>query len=308
MDALSSLLRGVRADGVVLSRPTASPPWALRVHSAASISLCTPMCRQGWLVIPGQPEPILLRPGDTVLVRGPVDFSFIDDVDSAIERTCTDLPSAGGQAVVIEDQAEAPEGSAALLVAEFPIDGAVGRRLLEELPPVLVVPADPSCGTTLDYIAAEIAADQPGQQVVLERLLEWVLVCSLRAWFDSPQVIAPAWYPAMSDPVVGPALRAMHGDHARPWTVAALASTAHVSRATLAKRFTELVGEPPLTYLTGWRMTLAADLLSEPGASVADVARRVGYADPFGFSAAFKRTRGTSPSEYRRPNASAAAG
>lgn len=307
MDALSSLLRGVRADGVVLSQPITSPPWSLRVHSRASISLCTPLCRQGWLEVPGQPEPIRLRPGDTALVRGPVDFSFMDDVDSETERTCIDVPCAGGDAVRIEEPGAAA-GAGALLVAQFPIEGAVGRRLLDGLPPVLMVPADPSCATTLDYIAAEIAADQPGQQVVLERLLEWVLVCSLRAWFESPDVVAPAWYPAMSDPVVGPALRAIHDDHARQWTVAALAGAAHVSRATLAKRFTELIGEPPLAYLTGWRMTLAADLLTEPGASVQDVARRVGYADPFGFSAAFKRTRGVSPSQFRLQNASRTAG
>ncbi|MFF9705677.1 helix-turn-helix transcriptional regulator, partial [Streptomyces griseofuscus] len=76
---------------------------------------------------------------------------------------------------------------------------------------------------------------------------------------------------------------------------------AGVSRATLAKRFTDLVGEPPLTYLTRWRMTLAADLLTErEAATVAEVARAVGYSDAFAFSAAFKRTRGISPSAYRR--------
>ena len=74
-----------------------------------------------------------------------------------------------------------------------------------------------------------------------------------------------------------------------------------MSRSTLAKRFTDLVGEPPLTYLTRWRMTLAADLLVErEAATVADIARTVGYSDPFGFSAAFKRVRGINPSDFRR--------
>lgn len=236
-------------------------------------------------------------------MRGPLAFSFVDDVDCTTERSCRELPSVGAQQIVIEDQHEAPKGAAALLIAEFPMSGAIARRLLEDLPPVLVVPADPSCEATLDYIAAEVAADRPGQQVVLERLLEWVLVCTLRAWFDSPHNAAPAWYPALSDPVVGPALRAMHEDHAREWTVAALAGTAHVSRATFAKRFTQQIGEPPLTYLTGWRMTVAADLLIEADTSVAHVARRVGYADPFGFSTAFKRAYSTSPREFRRRNA-----
>lgn len=74
-----------------------------------------------------------------------------------------------------------------------------------------------------------------------------------------------------------------------------------MSRSTLAKRFADLVGEPPLTYLTRWRMTLAADLLVErKAATIADIARTVGYSDPFGFSAAFKRVRGVNPSEFRR--------
>jgi AraC-like DNA-binding protein len=95
----------------------------------------------------------------------------------------------------------------------------------------------------------------------------------------------------------------LHADPAAPWTVSSLAAEAGVSRSTLAKRFTDLVGEPPLTYLTGWRMTLAMDLLIEQEtATVREVARAVGYTDPFTFSAAFKRVRGINPSEFRRIN------
>jgi AraC-like DNA-binding protein len=93
----------------------------------------------------------------------------------------------------------------------------------------------------------------------------------------------------------------LHAEPAAPWTVSSLDDRTGVSRATLAKRFAELVGEPPLTYLTRWRMTLAADLLAErETATIAEIARAVGYSDPFGFSAAFKRIRGVSPSEFRR--------
>ncbi|MFI6778919.1 helix-turn-helix transcriptional regulator [Nocardia sp. NPDC050412] len=100
--------------------------------------------------------------------------------------------------------------------------------------------------------------------------------------------------------MVGPVLRVMHETPGAPWTLTTLAAVAGVSRTTFAKRFAELVGEPPLAYLTDWRMTIAADLLAEPGATVSAVARRVGYADAFGFSTAFKRVRGVSPSEYAR--------
>lgn len=102
-------------------------------------------------------------------------------------------------------------------------------------------------------------------------------------------------------PVVdlGPALRLLHHEPAKPWTVASLAAAIGVSRAALARRFTELVGEPPMTFLTDWRLTLAADLLREPDATVSSVARQVGYGSPFALSAAFKRVRGISPQEHR---------
>jgi AraC-like DNA-binding protein len=92
-----------------------------------------------------------------------------------------------------------------------------------------------------------------------------------------------------------------HPDH--PWTVATLANAAGVSRAAFARRFTELVGEPPMAFLTDWRLSLAADLLLEPDTTVASVARRVGYATPFALSAAFKRERGISPRDHRRRTA-----
>jgi AraC-like DNA-binding protein len=103
---------------------------------------------------------------------------------------------------------------------------------------------------------------------------------------------------AHGDPVVGPALRMLHADPAHPWTVAALATRTGVSRAALARRFTDLVGEPPMTYLTCLRLDLAADLLREPDATLGAVARRVGYGSAFALSAAFKRERGTSPREH----------
>lgn len=121
----------------------------------------------------------------------------------------------------------------------------------------------------------------------------------LRAWFARPEGRAPGWYRAHGDPVVGPALRLLHDDPAHPWTVAALAGRAGVSRAALALRFTRLVGEPPMAYLTGLRLALAADLIRESDATLETVARQVGYGTAFALSTAFKREHGVSPQEYR---------
>ena len=102
---------------------------------------------------------------------------------------------------------------------------------------------------------------------------------------------------------MGRALRLLHNNPAYPWTVARLAAESGVSRAALARRFTALVGEPPMTFLTGWRLALAADLLREPDATVGAVASRSAAAVPFALSTAFKRVRGTSPRQHRRASA-----
>ena len=135
---------------------------------------------------------------------------------------------------------------------------------------------------------------------MLDRLLDLLLIAVLRAWFARPE--APRrrrWYRAHGDPIVGRALRMLHHNPAQPWTVARLADEVGVSRATFARRFHELVGEPPMSFLTGWRIALAADLLREPGATIGSVAHEVGYGSPFALSTAFKRVRGVSPQQHR---------
>jgi AraC-like DNA-binding protein len=179
------------------------------------------------------------------------------------------------------------------------MDGEVSRRLLAALPHVLHLPGDAWRSALPGLLCEEIVRDQPGQEVVLDRLLDLLLIAVIRAWFSRPGSRAPAWYAACGDPVVGPALNLLHDDPAHPWTVASLAARTGVSRAALGRRFTELVGEPPMSYLTGWRLALAADLLREPDATVAAVARKVGYGSPFALSAAFKRVRGVSPQQHR---------
>ena len=147
----------------------------------------------------------------------------------------------------------------------------------------------------IPLLADEIVKDEPGQEAVLDRLLDLLLIAVLRAWFARPEAETPAWYRAYSDPVVGRALRILENNPTHRWTIAALAEATNVSRATLARRFSELVGEPPMAFLTSWRIALAADLLLEPGATIGSVAHQVGYGSPFALSTAFKRVRGISP-------------
>jgi AraC-like DNA-binding protein len=186
-------------------------------------------------------------------------------------------------------------GATTVLRGMFRLRGDAGRR------PLVVIPAGPRTGAALDLLAAEAARDEPGQDAVLHRSLDLVLVLALRAWCKSLGPADPSWYTALTDPAIGAALDHLHTDPARPWTVATLAATAGLSRAAFAARFTQLVGQPPMAYLTDWRMTLAADLLrEETGTTVAAAAEAVGYRDAFAFSVAFKRAKGVSPSRWGR--------
>ncbi|MEU3622734.1 AraC family transcriptional regulator [Amycolatopsis coloradensis] len=304
MDVFSDLIRGVRAHGSLFGSSTLSPPWSLHFVDGAPLTLCAVLTGAGWIVPEGAP-PEPLRAGETIIVRGPATFTFVDEVGTRAEPiACGEhraTPGQGGTRHRLGWADDPTGGETTLIVGAYPVRGELSRPLLDALPVVVRVDAGGAGDPVLDHLAAEVAVDAPGQQVVLDRLLDWMLVCSLREWFDRPGGAPPAWWAAQRDPVVGDALRLLHAEPAAPWTVSKLAGRTGVSRSTLAKRFADLVGEPPLTYLTRWRMTLAADLLADRESStISDIARTVGYSDPFGFSAAFKRVRGVNPSEFRR--------
>src|SRR5215217_650769 len=205
----------------------------------------------------------------------------------ADEAPLTFLAVVRGEAVVLPD-----DGDAVRLHAG-------DACLLRALPSLAVIGADALESPLIALLAEEIVRDAPGQEAVLDRLLDLLLIAALRAWLARDEAEAPGWYRAHADPVVGHALRLIHDDPAHPWTVAELAREAGVSRAALARRFNELVGEPPMAYLAGWRIALAADLLREPGTTIGAVAEQVGYGSPFALSTAFKRVRGMSPAQYR---------
>ncbi|GAA3537992.1 AraC family transcriptional regulator [Kribbella ginsengisoli] len=297
MDPLDELLYAVRANGAVLGTPVLPTGSALRFTDAAALTLCTPLRGEGWLLVDDQT--IHLKPGDTAVVRGPAPFVFTTDPTATpdpIDVTCDG--TVGATPLRPADAGPAAGGGTVLLAGAYYIRQQLPRRLLHALPPVMIVEDDYDCAPLLAYLEDNLAAGKLGRQVSLDRLLDWLMVCTLRDWFD---LNSPRWYTALSDDVIGPVLQAMHSSPAAPWTLASLAEHANVSRTTLARRFTDLTGESPLGYLTDLRMTLAADLLAEPGASVAAVARRIGYADAYSFSTAFKRERGVSPSNLSQP-------
>ncbi|MEO3744219.1 AraC family transcriptional regulator [Plantactinospora sp. B5E13] len=307
MDAFTSLLDGPRAHGAFLLRSVLAPPWSMRIEDRAPLTLVAMVQGDAWIV-PDKGAAVRLDPGDVAVVRGPDPYTVADEPTTAPQvvirpdQVCVAADGRELSGMVeqgVRTWGNRADGPTMLLTGTYAMQGEVSRRLLGVLPPLLVVPGDSWDSPLVRLLATEIVRNDPGQQAVLDRLLDLLLIAVLREWFGRPGAEAPAWYRAYGDPVVGPALRMLHNDPAQPWTVATLAARVGVSRAALARRFTALVGEPPMSYLTGWRLALAADLLREPDATVGAVARQVGYGSSFALSTAFKRHRGLSPREYR---------
>ncbi|MFJ6998203.1 cupin domain-containing protein [Streptomyces sp. NPDC003090] len=316
MDALAGLLDGPRARGAFLLRMVMAPPWSVRVDDRAPLCLMCVSRGQAWIA-PDGGDPVLLRPGDLALARGPAPYTVACDPAAPPQaligpggacRTLHGEPLEQSMRLGVRTWGNAADGPDSVLVGTYRMESEVSRRLLDALPPLLHLPGDSWTCPLTPVLEDEISRDAPGQSVVLDRVLDLLLIAAVRAWFARPDTAAPAWYRAMGDPVVGAALRLLQNEPAHPWTVASLAARAGVSRAALARRFTDLVGEPPMAYLTGWRLTLAADLLRETDRTVEWVARQVGYGGAFAFSAAFKRVRGVSPQEYRSAHTGKATG
>ena len=174
-----------------------------------------------------------------------------------------------------------------------------------QLPPVVHVPADPVGGrdvaAIIELLAMEVGARRPGSRAAAARLIDTLLIAAIRHWLDrQADGDVPSWLRALRDPVLARVIAALHARPAEPWTVESLAREVHVSRATLARRFAEVVGEPPLTYLTRWRMHLASQRLKYSTETVEAIAREVGYTSEYAFNRAFARHRGQPPGRYRR--------
>jgi AraC-like DNA-binding protein len=179
---------------------------------------------------------------------------------------------------------------------------------LRVFPPAFVVRPRGTSGAewvraNIDFALAQADSSPLGPDAVSTRLPEMLLVEVLRQHLTSAPAVDRGWLGALRDPVLNPALAALHAEPERKWTVTDLARVATVSRSGLDERFRQVLGRSPIRYLTEWRMHLAEDLLTSTDLGVAAIARRVGYDAEEAFSRAFKRSHGTSPGQWRSRHA-----
>lgn len=312
MDTVADLLDGPRARRAFLLRSTFTGPWALRMEDEAPLTVVA-VLRGAAHVCTDAGAEAALGAGDVAVVRGPGHYVVADAPGTPVGvvvhqgQRCSapdGTPLDGLAALGVRAWGNDASGETSLLTGTYESAGEVGHRLLRALPELVVVRSADGDGTVVRLLAQEVARDAPGQDAVLDRLLDLLLIGVLRTWLAGHE--APAWHRARADPLVGRALALLHGAPARRWTVASLAAETGCSRATLARRFAELVGEPPMGYLAGWRLDLAADLLRGTDAKLGEIARRVGYGSPFALSVAFTRVLGVTPRAYRAGRARAA--
>lgn len=319
VDALSDLLHRARAKNAVVRQMIQRPPWSItladahRLSAVATLEGDIAISRRDTETRNGTPKAAFARTltaGDIALIKGG-EYTIADDLDTphqvTIRAGVKHFNPTVDEAAVTAPQLNASQtfgnprdGATVMLHGIYELHGSAGDRLLNLLPDVIVIPAGPRTRGPLELLSAEAKHDESGQDAVLNRLLDLVLVIALRTWGIDTTAKLPTWLGAITDPAIGEALTMLHSNPGTPWTTAKLAQRVGMSRAAFSARFTNLVGQSPIAYLTGWRMTLAADALRDTDATVAAVAHEVGYENPFAFSTAFKRAYAQSPMSWRR--------
>jgi AraC-like DNA-binding protein len=310
-DPVADVMGLLRPRTVVPAPLHAASPWAVRFEPFPHVKLGVVVNGQCWLRLDGL-EPVLLNEGDFYLLGHPPPYTLSSSGDEPSARPATTLPrNATGRGFRIGT--EAAEDSYTCSV-DFTFDAGDAATLLDMLPQVVHVRASDPRGSLFMNLASllvfEIESPDVGGSLVLEHLAQIIFVHMLRA--HAGNIEQPSgWLAALADDGVGAALRALHADVSRRWTVAELADIAQMSRSAFAAAFKAKVGAPPLTYLIEWRMTLARDALRNGGWSNAELAAATGYESESAFSTAFRRQVGASPRHYRKatqPSSGGAAG
>ena len=316
MDAFSEILTGVKLSGAVFFTAEFSEPWGFSTPAskviadrfapgaAAHLVLYHLLIDGGGFIEMEDGQSVALAPGDIVIfphgdphhmssgkgARPPFPNYGITPKINA--RDLSPLRAGGG-------------GAASRFVCGYMMcDPHLSRPILNGLPPVFKVNIrTDSSGHWLEnsilHLVEEAASGRVGSEAMLAKLSEALFVDTLRRYVDAMPDQHGSWLAGARDPIVGRSLALLHGRVAHPWTIANLADEVGISRSALVERFSRYLCEPPMTYLTHWRLQLAAESLKKTSRSVADIATDVGYESEAAFSRAFKREFGQPPGRYR---------
>jgi AraC-like DNA-binding protein len=306
-DVLTQVLETLGIQGRVFCRSEFSSPWSLAFPPSGFAHFHVLEQGSGWIRLEGESAAIPLVSGDLVIVPhggGHVLFDSPETQPVPLERVF--CRSEQGYPLMRHGGGGAESH---FTCGSFQFQSPAESPLLSLLPPLIHIrgAAEEWLASILQLLVYEARHGGPGAKAMISRLTDLIFVQAVRIWMESKPSDQAGWLGALRDPQIGTALGLIHRAPDRAWSVSALAREVAMSRSPFAARFTALVGEPPLAYLTRWRMHLAQSLLQSDSLSVSEVAGRVGYESAAAFSKAFKRRFGQAPGAYRGRNGRAAA-
>jgi AraC-like DNA-binding protein len=307
MDALSAVLAPVRLQRTRWAFTAARAPWGVAVPASKSCIRFHYLLRgSAWLSVERSAEPRIALSGGDLAVLPLGHAHALRDAPRSATQSFDELAQCAARpdsiVMHIDVGAQGPETT--FITGAFVLDDPLAKPILATLPPAIrMTPGNdtgvPSFLENIRFITAEVEQGRPGSEIVLLRMADVLFIQILRACLARPTDDGGGFLGALRDPSTAAALAVMHRRPEAPWTVASLAKEVGVSRSVFAARFTQLVGEPPLGYLTRLRMQKAATLLRD-GATLAKASRSTGYASEASFSHAFRQWAGVAPGAWRR--------
>jgi AraC-like DNA-binding protein len=306
-DPLGEALHLLRMNGGFYARSELTAPWGTSMPAMPGYLWFHVVIAGSFrLETPGA-EPAIVERGDLVLIPKGEGHALLSDAGVPAPSILEiDREAISERYEVIRMGGDGPPTT--LICGAVRFDHPAARSLIDVLPPVIHMEA---AGTpqmdriqaTLSLMAAEARELRPGGEAVITRLGDIVVIQAIRAWIESDPAARTGWLGALQDPQIGPAITAIHRDPSREWTVAELAKEPAMSRSAFSARFTEVVGEPVMAYVTRWRMQVAYEALSTEGATVAELTERLGYRSEAALARAFKRVIGKPPGAVKREGA-----
>ncbi|WP_374468731.1 AraC family transcriptional regulator [Phenylobacterium sp.] len=297
MDPLAEVVALLQPGAPFSKRVVGAGRWRARRSEPGRPFYCVVVSGACRLAVQGQ-EPLILEEGDFVLIPEVKDFETcsLDPPPPEVESTPEQAPSG-------EFRMGAPglEPDVRLLIGYCEFGSPDTALLLSLMPQLVRVRGEDRLGALVRLVAEEAWAQRPARDMILARLLEVLLIEALRA--SDGTAASPGLVRGLADRQLAAAIRRMHEEPTRSWTVAELAKVAALSRSTFFERFTRAVGLAPMEYLLAWRMALAKDRLRRGQGGVAEVAEAVGYSSASAFSTAFARRVGVPPARYARERA-----
>jgi len=294
-DPLSEVIALLKPRAVFTKGISGAGRWGVRYGTFGHPSFCSVIEGSCRLAVDGE-EPLTLEAGDFVLLPTTPGFT-LSGFEPVTPRFIDPQVAPSPEGEVRHGAQDGPP-SVRLLGGYFLFDPDNAALLVSLLPGQIHVRGAARLALLMQLLTGEAAEDRPGRDMVLARLVEVMLVESLRSIQSSG---APAsLLRGLGDARLAEAIRLMHADPAHPWTVAELAKRAALSRSSFFERFARNVGLAPIEYLAGWRMALAKDLLRGGETAIAEVAERVGYGSASTFSIAFRKFTGEPPGRYAR--------